>query len=150
MIYVSIFIVYSSSMPIFLNTSCLFYYFQYFLVSCLLDSLSFWYKQEIIADPAIESPDLAIAKQMMRLHVHSLLKILKAKEKAIIQLQFGIHCDEPKSLSQIGAMYGLSKERIRQIGNQALKKLKKCLLAQGLEAYLELLTWLFYRFIFSS
>ncbi|XP_074559115.1 RNA polymerase sigma factor sigF, chloroplastic [Curcuma longa] len=96
--------------------------------------------QEIVADPAIESPDLAIAKQMMRLHVHSLLKVLKPKEKAIIQLQFGIHSDGRKSLSQIGAMYGLSKERIRQIGNQALKKLKTCLLTQGLEAYLELLT----------
>lgn len=102
---------------------------------------SFWCCQEIVADPGIETPETAIAKQMMRQHVRNLLKILKPRERFIVQYRFGIDCDERKSLSEIGAMYDISKERVRQLESQALVKLKRCLLGQGLDGYLDLLIW---------
>lgn len=95
--------------------------------------------QEITADPEVETPDLSIAKQMMRQHVRGLLRILKPRERQIIQYRFGIHNNEPKSLTEIGVMFGLSKERVRQLESRALNKLKACLQSHGLGAYQELL-----------
>ncbi|XP_010907040.2 RNA polymerase sigma factor sigF, chloroplastic [Elaeis guineensis] len=95
--------------------------------------------QEITADPGVETPELSIAKQMMRQHVRGLLRILKPRERQIIQYRFGIPNNEQKSLTEIGAMFGLSKERVRQLESRALDKLKGCLPSHGLGAYLELL-----------
>lgn len=95
--------------------------------------------QEITADPEVETPDLMISKQMMRQHVHNLLEGLNRRERQIIKFRYGFDDSEGKSLSEIGAMYGLSKERVRQLESRAFDKLKECLMSQGLEAYLDLL-----------
>ncbi|KAF5201008.1 Rna polymerase sigma factor sigf protein [Thalictrum thalictroides] len=95
--------------------------------------------QEITADTEVESPDQCVAKQLMRQHVRNFLNILTPKEKRIIRLRFGIEDGKQNSLSQIGLIYGISKERVRQIESRALDKLKRCLSNQGLEAYSDLL-----------
>lgn len=95
--------------------------------------------QEITADTAIEIPDVSVAKQLMRRHVRNLLSILSPKERRIIRLRFGIQDGEQKSLSEIGNVFGLSKERVRQLESRALYKLKQCLGSQGLDAYADLL-----------
>lgn len=97
------------------------------------------YMQEITADTGIEIPDVSVAKQLMRQHVRNLLGILSPKERRIIKLRFGIEGGEQKSLSEIGDMFGLSKERVRQLENRALYKLKQCLGSHGLNAYSDLL-----------
>ncbi|KAL0347174.1 UNVERIFIED_CONTAM: RNA polymerase sigma factor sigF, chloroplastic, partial [Sesamum calycinum] len=79
---------------------------------------------EITADTTIEVPDVGVAKQLMRQHVRNLLSVLNPRERKIIQLRFGIENGEQKSLSEIGAGFGLSKERIRQLETRALYKLK--------------------------
>lgn len=90
--------------------------------------------QEVTADPEIEIPELAIEKQMMRQHVHGLLGFLSPRERKLIRLRFGIKYSEPKSLQQIGDMFGISKERVRQLESQALKKLRACCSRQELGA----------------
>lgn len=75
----------------------------------------------------------------MRKHVRDFLGILNPRERKIIQYRFGMHDGERKSLTEIGNMYGLSKERVRQLESRALDKLKESLPSQGLEAYLHLL-----------
>ncbi|CAL9077849.1 unnamed protein product [Musa acuminata var. zebrina] len=96
--------------------------------------------QEITADPGVEIPDLIVAKQLMRQHVRDILKTLKPKERKIIQYRFGMHENKKKTLSEIGDIYGLSNERIRQLESRALNKLKEwCLTTQGLKAYRDLL-----------
>nr|AKC88770.1 sigma factor [Francoa sonchifolia] len=95
--------------------------------------------QEIIADTEIEIPDISVGKQMMRQHVRNLLSILSPKERRIIRLRFGIEDGKQKSLSEIGAVFGLSKERVRQLESRALYRLKQCLSSQGLGAYTDLL-----------
>ncbi|AES60705.2 putative RNA polymerase sigma-70 like domain, RNA polymerase sigma-B/F/G type [Medicago truncatula] len=95
--------------------------------------------QEITADCAIESPNMSVAKQLMRRHVLNVLNILRPKERRIIRLRFGFEDGEEKSLSEIGEIFGLSRERVRQLESRALYKLKKYLVGQGLDAYADLL-----------
>lgn len=78
----------------------------------------------------------------MRQHVRDILKTLKPRERKIIQYRFGMHENKQKTLSEIGDIYGLSNERIRQLESRALNKLKEwCLTTQGLKAYRDLLVW---------
>lgn len=95
--------------------------------------------QEITADTSVEVPDVSVAKQLMRQHVRYLLSVLSPKERKIIRLRFGIENDQQKSLSEIGTIFGLSKERVRQLESRALYKLKQCLDSQGLEAYADMI-----------
>lgn len=95
--------------------------------------------QEITADPTIENPDVGASKQLMRQHVRNLLSVLSPRERKIIRMRFGIEDGSHKSLSEIGAGFGLSKERVRQLESRALYKLKQCLDSHGLEAYAEML-----------
>ncbi|KAK6140236.1 hypothetical protein DH2020_026034 [Rehmannia glutinosa] len=95
--------------------------------------------QEITADTTIEVPEVGASKQIMREHTRNLLSVLNPRERKIIRLRFGIEGGEQKSLSEIGAGFGLSKERVRQLESRALYKLKQCLSSQGLEAYADML-----------
>ncbi|RZC70501.1 hypothetical protein C5167_033693 [Papaver somniferum] len=96
--------------------------------------------QAVTADPKVETPEQGVSKDLMRRHVRNLLSVLPPKEKRIIRLRYGIEDGEQKSLAQIGDVFGLSKERVRQLENRALDKLRNCLSSQGLEAYTNLLT----------
>ncbi|KAF8007712.1 hypothetical protein BT93_K1647 [Corymbia citriodora subsp. variegata] len=91
--------------------------------------------QEITADTGVEIPDLSVSKQLMRRHVRNLLSTLSPKERRIIKLRYGIDDGEQRSLSDIGNIFGLSKERVRQLESRALYKLKQCLRSHGLHAY---------------
>ncbi|WJX18141.1 hypothetical protein P8452_07975 [Trifolium repens] len=95
--------------------------------------------QEITADTAIESPNMSVSKQLMRRHVLNVLNILRPKERRIIQLRFGFEDGEQRALSEIAELFGLSRERVRQLETRALYKLKKCLVSQGLDAYADIL-----------
>ncbi|KAL5994157.1 hypothetical protein ACLOJK_035029 [Asimina triloba] len=97
------------------------------------------WKQEVTADPMVEMPDQTVAKQLMRRHIRNLLSILTTRERQIIQLRYGIHDGREKTLEEIGTVFGLTKERIRQLENEALNKLKQLKQVQGLEAYTNLL-----------
>ncbi|CAN6576598.1 unnamed protein product [Malus baccata var. baccata] len=91
--------------------------------------------QEITADTGTEIPHVSVEKQLMRQHVRHLLGILNLRERQIIRLRFGIEDGKQRSLSEIGNMFGLSKERVRQLESRAFLKLKQSLGSQGLGAY---------------
>lgn len=90
-------------------------------------------------DSGIETPDMSVGKQMMRNHVRNLLNVLSPKERKIIKLRFGIDGGKQRSLSEIGEIYGLSKERVRQLESRALYRLKQNMNSHGLNAYADLL-----------
>ncbi|KAG6430491.1 hypothetical protein SASPL_108560 [Salvia splendens] len=95
--------------------------------------------QEITADTTIDVPDVGVSKQLMRQHVRNLLSVLNPRERKIIRSRFGIKDGNQKTLSEIGAGFGLSKERVRQLESRALYKLRQCLNSHGLEAYTDML-----------
>ena len=66
-----------------------------------------------------------------------LLKALDKREEEIIKKRFGIDNDEPSTLEQIGKTLGFSKERIRQLENIAIQKLRKVEQVENLKTYLE-------------
>ncbi|XP_050380683.1 RNA polymerase sigma factor sigF, chloroplastic isoform X2 [Argentina anserina] len=95
--------------------------------------------QEVTADTGVEIPDVTVAKQLMRQHVRNLLHTLEKRERQIIRLRYGIEDGKQRSLSEIGEIFGLSKERVRQLESRAFLKLKESLGSQGLGAYAPLL-----------
>ncbi|XP_057982964.1 RNA polymerase sigma factor sigF, chloroplastic isoform X2 [Malania oleifera] len=95
--------------------------------------------QEITADNKVEIPGVSVAKELMRQHVRNLLGVLPTRERQIIRLRYGILDGKQKTLSEVGGMLGFSKERIRQLENRAMDKLRKCLGSHGLGAYTDLL-----------
>lgn len=75
----------------------------------------------------------------MRQHIRNLLGVLSPKERKIMQLRYGILDGEAKTLSDIGVVFGLSKERVRQLESRSLYKLRQHLDSEGLAAYEDLL-----------
>jgi RNA polymerase primary sigma factor len=68
--------------------------------------------------------------------IQNILEELDQKEATILKLRFGLQGNEPKTLKQIGEMLNLSRERIRQIENVALRKLRKNHAVQDLRGFL--------------
>lgn len=65
-----------------------------------------------------------------------LLNVLDEREREIIKLRYGLEGLEPKTLEEVGEMLGISRERVRQLEQRALKKLKAVALKKHLQDFL--------------
>lgn len=72
----------------------------------------------------IETVEQKLVEQSVRKSVQNSLDLLTAKELEIIKLRFGLQDDSPRTLKDIGNRIGLSRERVRQLQNTALRKLR--------------------------
>ena len=79
----------------------------------------------------------AIQNMLQEKDITKLIKTLDKREQEIIKRRFGIDNREPKTLEQIGNAMGFSKERIRQIENHALQKLRRVDNVHCLKSYLD-------------
>lgn len=78
----------------------------------------------VIADEAAESPDRQVSTDSDQRQLDLALASLEEREQQVIRQHFGLDDDEPKTLEAIGRDVGLTKERIRQIKEKALRKLR--------------------------
>ena len=85
------------------------------------DSLSV---SEVVPDPAAVAPLDRLIQTTDKALVREVLATLKAREGKILAMRFGLDDGEPKSLEVIGNRFGVTRERIRQIQEQALQKLR--------------------------
>lgn len=91
---------------------------------------------DIIEDESSRQPDLETASHMMSEDINELLSCLAERERAVIKLRFGLETGEPLSLEQSGKILGFSRERIRQVEQRAMYKLRKHSRIRNLDAYL--------------
>ena len=93
--------------------------------------------QDYVADTSYCTPENNVQKKLKQNDVIHLLQKLDKREQEIIKKRFGIENEEPKTLEQIGNVLGFSKERIRQLENIAIQKLRKCATIDNYRTYLD-------------
>ena len=92
--------------------------------------------EDYIPDDEIKTPDLKIEKSLLKSDMEEILKILTQREQEIITQRFGIGNRKVQTLEEIGKKMGFSKERIRQIEEKAVRKLRFAKEARHLRDYL--------------
>lgn len=92
--------------------------------------------EDLVADTSAEDPNEAIDNELLSKQLHALLDTLTSRERSIIIARYGLNSQRPKTLEELGQEYNLSKERIRQIEQQALRKFRNPNRANLLKAYL--------------
>ena len=81
---------------------------------------------DYIVDESTITPDSLVSQESMLDDIKNMLDQLSQKERDVLILRFGLNNDgNKKTLDEIGSIYGVSRERIRQIENLAISKLKK-------------------------
>lgn len=93
--------------------------------------------QDKLEDPGVGDPADALHADKVRRLVRSRLSVLNDRERSIVTLRFGLANDDPMTLEKIGKVFGVTRERIRQIQVEALAKMKGSIEDQGI-AYGEL------------
>jgi RNA polymerase primary sigma factor len=81
--------------------------------------------QDIIPDYGAATPDETLCDVEMLKRLKGLINRLDDREKLILILRFGLDGARPKTLEEVSRIIGRTRERVRQIQNQALKKLRK-------------------------
>jgi len=80
-------------------------------------------------------PLLPMDRRALTGHLMEILHELTPREQEILSLRFGLADDEPRTLEEIGKRFGLTRERVRQIENRALEKIRKLEKAKILEEF---------------
>ncbi len=79
---------------------------------------------DILADPNQDLPDQVMSVEARRQDIEEALCGLDDREGKVIRLHFGLEDGSSRTLAEIGSIFGLSRERIRQIKTEALRKLR--------------------------
>ena len=84
-----------------------------------------WSLSEMVADVRQKGPEAEMVETDNLTHVYKMLETMDPREATILRMRFGLDDSEPKTLKEIGESLGLTRERVRQIENEALNRLAK-------------------------
>ncbi len=87
---------------------------------------------DFVEDENTETPDEAASLTLRRSDIETALASLPERERQVIELRFGLTGGQPCTLEEVGKAFGVTRERIRQIENNTLKKLESLPEAQAL------------------
>ncbi len=79
---------------------------------------------DLIEDTEAIQPGEAVSFTLLQEELHSVLDTLSEREAGVLSMRFGLIDGQPKTLAEIGKVYGVTRERIRQIESKAMSKLR--------------------------
>jgi RNA polymerase primary sigma factor len=94
---------------------------------------------DLIEDSEAIQPGEAVSFTLLQEQLHSVLDTLSEREAGVVSMRFGLTDGQPKTLDEIGKVYGVTRERIRQIESKTMLKLRHPSRSQVLRDYLDLL-----------
>ncbi|MCA8959468.1 MAG: RNA polymerase sigma factor RpoD [Planctomycetes bacterium] len=92
---------------------------------------------DFIEDATVESPINAATQEMLKEKMRDVLKTLTYREREIIKLRYGLEDGYTYTLEEVGKIFKVTRERVRQIEAKAVKKLQHPIRARHLEGFLE-------------
>jgi len=92
---------------------------------------------DFIEDDTIPTPDTTAANNLLHEHLESVLDMLPPREARILQLRYGLVDGQYLTLNEVGRKMGVTRERVRQIEAQALRRLRTPSIQRALRPYLE-------------
>jgi RNA polymerase primary sigma factor len=92
---------------------------------------------EFIEDGGLPRPERAAGNELLRERIESLLKTLTYREREIIRLRYGLNDGYTYTLEEVGRIFKVTRERVRQIEAKAVKKLQHPVRSQQLAGFLE-------------
>ncbi len=91
---------------------------------------------DILVNDQQPSPDGTLMKESLKQEVENVLSTLNEREAEVIKLYFGINSEHAATLEEIGERFNLTRERVRQIKEKALRSLRYASRSSSLKAYL--------------
>lgn len=92
---------------------------------------------DLLPDGTAESPAIGAGQEMLRLRINSVLKTLSYREREIIKLRYGLGDGYSYTLEEVGHIFKVTRERIRQIEAKAVRKLQQPSRSQELVGFLD-------------
>ncbi|WP_372509455.1 RNA polymerase sigma factor [Streptomyces humicola] len=92
---------------------------------------------DLIEDGDAASPVESASFLLLREHLEAVLSTLGERERKVVQLRYGLDDGRPRTLEEIGRIFGVTRERIRQIESKTLNKLRDHAFADQLRGYLD-------------
>lgn len=87
-----------------------------------------WSLSDMVADDRVKRPEEELIQNDNLVHVYRMLDEMDPREATILKLRFGLEDNEPRTLKEIGESLGLTRERVRQIENEALNKMARSIM----------------------
>ena len=91
---------------------------------------------DVIQDQRQPSPDHQLMEESLKVEVRRALNTLSERQAQVIRLSFGLDQEHSLTLEEIGGKFNLTRERIRQIKEQAIRRLRRASRSKALRAYL--------------
>jgi len=92
---------------------------------------------DLIEDSGAIQPGEAVSFILLQEQPHSVLCMLSEREAGVVSMRFGLAGGQPKTLDEIGKVYGVTRERIRQIESKTMSKLRHPSRSRLLRDYLD-------------
>jgi len=91
---------------------------------------------DLISKSGTEDVEKEVVEEALYKEIEKLLNVLDKRERTIIEERFGLNGKEPKTLNEVGEKLGISRERVRQLEQRALKKLRTLAMKRHLKDFL--------------